>query len=61
LNIIWAVHSRQVEDRAQLHQVIIRDIERQEEKKIENQHKLVQQQKLTKLNRKAKETDRNAE
>jgi len=61
LGIIWAVHSRQVEDRAQLHQGIIRDIERQEKKKIENQHKLVQQQELTKLYRKAEEKEKNAE
>jgi len=61
LGIIWAVHSRQVEDRAQLHQGIIRDIERQEKKKIENQHKLVQQQELTKLYRKAEEREKNAE
>jgi len=57
LGIIWAVHSRQVEDRAQLHQGIIRDIERQEKKKIENQYKLVQQQELTKLYRKAEAKD----
>ena len=48
LAIIWSVHSRQVEDRASLHQGIIKDIERQEKKKIENQYKLVQQQELAK-------------
>jgi len=61
LGIIWAVHNKQVEDRAQLHQGIIKDIERQEKKKIENQYKLVQQQELTKLYRKAEEKERNAE
>jgi len=57
LGIIWAVHSRQVEDRAKLHQGIIRDIERQEKRKIENQHQLVQQQELAKLYRKAEEKE----
>ena len=50
-----------MEDRIQLHQGIIWDIERQEKKKIENQHKLVQQQELTKLYRKAEEKEKNAE
>lgn len=57
LGIIWAVHSKQVEDRAQLHQGIIRDIERQEKKKVQNQHRLVEQQELTKLYRKAEKED----
>jgi len=57
LAIIWTVHNRQVEDRAQLHQGIVRDIERQEKKKIENQHKLVQQQELTKLYKHAEARD----
>jgi len=57
LGIIWTVHSKQVEDRAQLHQGIIRDIERQEKKKVQNQHRLVEQQELTKLYRKAEQED----
>jgi len=57
LGIIWAVHNRQVEDRAQLHQGIIKDLERQEKKKTENQYKLVQQQELAKLYRKAESKD----
>lgn len=57
LGIIWTVHSRQVEDRAKLHEGIIRDVERQEKRKIENQHHLVQQQELAKLYRKAEARD----
>jgi len=57
LGIIWTVHSRQVEDRAKLHEGIIRDVERQTKKKIENQHYLVQQQELAKLYRKAELKD----
>jgi len=57
LGIIWAVHSGQVEDRAKLHQGIVRDLERQEKKKVENQHNLVQQQELAKLYRKAEAKD----
>lgn len=57
LGIIWGVHSEQVEDRAKLHQGIIRDLERQEKKKIENHHNLVQQQELAKLYRKAEAKD----
>ena len=53
LGIIWGVHSGQVEDRAKLHQGIVRDIERQAKKKTENQYNLVQQQELTKLYKKA--------
>jgi len=57
LGIIWGVHNEQVEDRAKLHLGIIRDLERQEKKKIENQHNLVQQQELAKLYRKAEAKD----
>jgi len=60
LGIIWAVHSKQVEDRAQLHQGIIRDIERQEKKKVQNHHRLVEQQELTKLYRKAEAEQKDA-
>ena len=39
----WPGHNRQVEDRARLSQAFIKNIERQEKKKIENRYKLKQQ------------------
>ena len=53
LGIIWAVHSKQVEDRAKLHAGIERDLERQAKKRVVNQQLLVKQQELTKLYRQA--------
>ena len=47
----------QVEDRAKLHDGIVRDLERQAKKKVVNQQQLVQQQELTKLYRKAEEKE----
>ena len=51
------LHVVQVEDRAKLHDGIVRDLERQAKKKVVNQQLLVQQQELTKLYRKAEEKD----
>ena len=48
----------QVEDRAKLHDGIVRDLERQAKKKVVNQQLLVQQQELAKLYRKAEEKER---
>jgi len=47
VGIIYTVHNSQIEDRARLHQGIVRDIERQQ-KRTENFTKLAQQQELTK-------------
>ena len=46
-----------MEDRAKLHDGIVRDLERQAKKKVVNQQLLVQQQELTKLYRKAEENE----
>jgi len=53
IGVIWNVHNSQVEDRARLHEGILRDEERQIKRRTENQHHLVQQQELTKLYKKA--------
>ena len=45
LAIVWTVHKSQVEDRARLHEGIIRDEERQAKKK-ENREALIAQQRL---------------
>jgi len=58
LAIIYTVHKNQVEDRAKLHDGIVRDLERQAKKKVVNHQLLVQQQELTKLYRKAEEEER---
>ena len=50
--------SIEVEDRAKLHDGIVRDLERQAKKKGVNHQLLVQQQELTKLYRKAEEEER---
>jgi len=55
IGVIYSVHKNQVEDRAKLHDGIVRDLERQAKKKVVNQQLLVQQQELTKLYRKAEE------
>jgi len=55
LGIIWTVHSKQVEDRARLHEGIIRDQERQANRRVENQVLLIQQQELTELYRREEE------
>jgi len=60
IGIIWAVHSKQVEDRAKLHAGIERDLERQAKKRVVNQQLLVQQQELTKLYRQAEATEAQA-
>lgn len=57
IGVIYSVHKNQVEDRAKLHDGIVRDLERQAKKKVVNQQLLVQQQELTKLYRKAEEKD----
>lgn len=46
--IIWMVHKSQVDDRAALRQGIVRDLERQEKKKVANLHKLQEQQEIEK-------------
>lgn len=56
-SVIYYVHYRQVEDRQQLHQGIVRDLERQQQKKIENLYRLEQQKELTKLYRKEQAKD----
>ena len=61
LGIIWAVHSKQVEDRAKLHAGIERDLERQAKKRVVNQQLLVQQQELTKLYRQAETAEAQGE
>ncbi|XP_076621711.1 cytochrome c oxidase assembly factor-like [Colletes latitarsis] len=48
-SIIGYVHYRQEYDRKQLHSGVIRDIERQERRKIQNLYYLQQQQELTKV------------
>jgi len=58
---IWMVHKSQVDDRAALRQGIVRDLERQEKKKVANLHKLQEQQEIEKSYRRrqseeAKET-----
>jgi protein PET117 len=45
--VIYTVHQDQVDDRARLHQGIVKDLERQQ-RKTENLVKLQQQQELTK-------------
>ena len=45
LGIVWTVHKSQVEDRARLHEGIVRDEERQAKKK-ENREALIAQQRL---------------
>ena len=45
LGIVWTVHKSQVEDRARLHEGIVRDEERQAKKK-ENREALLAQQRL---------------
>lgn len=57
IGVIYSVHKNQVEDRAKLHDGIVRDLERQAKKKVVNQQQLVQQQELTKLYRKAEEKE----
>jgi len=57
IGVIYSVHKNQVEDRAKLHDGIVRDLERQAKKKVVNQQLLVQQQELTKLYKKAEEKD----
>ena len=47
--------SIEVEDRAKLHDGIVRDLERQAKKKVVNHQLLVQQQELTKLYRAAEQ------
>ena len=47
-----------MEDRAKLHDGIVRDLERQAKKKIVNRQLLVEQQELTKLYRKAEEKEK---
>jgi len=61
LGVIWAVHNKQVEDRAKLHAGIERDLERQAKKRVVNQQLLVQQQELTKLYRQAETTEAQGE
>jgi len=58
LTVIYTVHKTQVEDRAKLHDGIVRDLERQAKKKTVNHQLLVQQQELAKLYRKAEEKEK---
>uniref|UniRef100_A0A1Q3FGR5 Protein pet117 log mitochondrial n=1 Tax=Culex tarsalis TaxID=7177 RepID=A0A1Q3FGR5_CULTA len=44
---IGYVHFRQISDRAKLHEGVIRDIQRQQQRKIENIYNLQQQNELT--------------
>ena len=53
----FLMFSNKVEDRAKLHDGIVRDLERQAKKKTVNHQLLVQQQELTKLYRKAEEEE----
>ena len=45
MGIVWTVHKSQVDDRAKLHEGIVRDEERQAKKK-ENKEALIAQQRL---------------
>jgi len=47
IGVIYTVHNNQIEDRARLHEGIVRDLERQQ-KRTENLARLQQQQELTK-------------
>jgi len=49
--IVYMVHKSQVDDRAKLHQGIVKDLERQQMKKIENLKRLQDQQDLEKIYR----------
>ncbi|GAB0091832.1 uncharacterized protein DMENIID0001_067170 [Sergentomyia squamirostris] len=48
LGIIGYVHFKQQYDRAKLHEGVIRDIERQQRRKLENTYRLQEQIELTK-------------
>lgn len=57
LGIVWTVHKSQVEDRARLHEGIVRDEERQAKKK-ENREALIAQQRLeSRIRRSEKEVN----
>uniref|UniRef100_A0A0K8TQU4 Protein pet117 log mitochondrial n=1 Tax=Tabanus bromius TaxID=304241 RepID=A0A0K8TQU4_TABBR len=58
-SIIGYVHYKQIEDRAKLHEGVIRDIERQQRRKLENTYALQQQIDLTKKYKEEKERDKN--
>ena len=49
--IVYFVHKSQVDDRTRLHQGIVKDLERQQMKKIENLKRLQDQQDLEKMYR----------
>ncbi|XP_076237984.1 cytochrome c oxidase assembly factor-like [Calliopsis andreniformis] len=59
--IIGYVHYRQEYDREQLHQGVVRDLERQERKKIRNLYILQQQQELAKNLQRAQEEQKELE
>ncbi|XP_058823702.1 protein PET117 homolog, mitochondrial [Topomyia yanbarensis] len=48
ISIIGYVHYKQNYDRAKLHEGVIRDVQRQQQRKIENTYNLQQQIELTK-------------
>ena len=56
MGIVWSVHKDQVDDRAKLHEGIIRDEERQA-KKRENREALIAQQRLEDRIRRSEKTE----
>ena len=60
LGIVWTVHKSQVEDRAKLHEGIVRDEERQAKKK-ENREALIAQQRLENRIRKSEKEESSAQ
>uniref|UniRef100_A0A1L8DZZ6 Protein pet117 log mitochondrial n=1 Tax=Nyssomyia neivai TaxID=330878 RepID=A0A1L8DZZ6_9DIPT len=52
LGIIGYVHYKQKDDRAKLHEGVLRDIERQQMRKLENTYRLQEQIELTRQLRK---------
>ena len=60
LGIVWTVHKSQVDDRAKLHEGIVRDEERQAKKK-ENREALIVQQRLEDRIRKSEKEETSAQ
>ena len=60
LGIVWTVHKSQVEDRARLHEGIVRDEERQAKKK-ENREALIAQQRLESRIRRSEKEENSAQ
>ncbi|CAG0916848.1 unnamed protein product [Notodromas monacha] len=58
--IIGSVHYKQQLDRSRMHDGIIRDVERQQRRKIENTYRLQEQRELAKVLRNQDEDEINA-